>query len=79
MPETVTRPRYKCGTRIEIRGFDLDNREVWLPATIRKIMPYMLPLPSDGRWWPVSYDGDKLSGSTLCHESGFRVVDNRAA
>lgn len=67
--------KIKAGTRIEISGFNLGNEMVWYPAKVCRIMPDMLPLPGEG-WWPVKYDGDKRCG-TLCHESGFRIVDNR--
>jgi hypothetical protein len=62
----------KIGTRIEIRGFDLSNKERWEAAKIGR------QRKSDGAvragYHPITYlaDGAQL----LCHESGFRVISN---
>jgi hypothetical protein len=63
----------RAGTRIEVRGWGLDGREIWYPAKIGVVRRAMLPLPQG--YHPVTYpDGGKL----LSHENSFRVVDNRA-
>lgn len=63
----------KAGTRIEIQGWDMAHNEVWEAARIARRTKDM-GAPMEG-WHPVRFDVD---GATLmCHESRFRVVDNR--
>lgn len=63
----------KFGTRIEVQGYDMAGNPTWEPATIRRVMAYMRPVPEG--YHPVRFaDG----GGLMVHESGFRVVDNRA-
>lgn len=64
----------KTGTRIEIRGSDAALNPVWFPAVIKRWAK--VSGPREEGWHTVRFDGDK--GNLLCHESGFRVVDNRA-
>jgi hypothetical protein len=63
----------KAGTRIEIRGWDPANHEVWEAATIGRVQKFMLPL-LDG-YHPITFTAD--GAKVLCHESGFRVIDNQ--
>lgn len=66
--------RLRVGTRIEVRGFGLDGRDIWYPAKIGAVRKFMLPMPAG--YHPVTYpDGGRL----LVHENRFRVVDNRAS
>jgi hypothetical protein len=66
----------KAGTRIELRGRDMNMNEVWEAATIGKWLKISGPRKDapEGYHRVIFKDG----GSLLCHESGFRVVDNRA-
>ncbi len=64
--------KLKAGTRIEVSGFGLDNRERWEGARIGRVQKFMLPLPAG--FHPVTFDADRAR--LLVHESGFRVVDN---
>ncbi len=65
----------KAGTKIEVSGMALDWSQTWCPATICKPRRENLPLPGEG-WHIIQYpDGAKM----CCHETRFRVIDNRAA
>lgn len=64
----------KPGTRIEIRGTNIDGTAAWYPAKIGRIRKEYLPIPAG--YHPVTYpDGGKL----LVHENRFRITDNSAA
>lgn len=63
----------KCGTRIEVQGWDIDHKETWEPARIAR-------RPKGAGNYPAGYhcvrfevDGARLA----VHESRFRVIDNR--
>lgn len=67
----------KRGTKIEVRGTDLNGREVWEPATVIRGEP--MTHYADGSdypgWHLLKYaDG----GRSVTHENRVRVVDNRA-
>lgn len=64
----------KAGTRIEVQGWDLSLNETWQGAKIVRTTKAMLPMPSG--WHPILFDDGEVP--LLCHESRFRVVDNRA-
>jgi len=66
--------KFKVGTRIEIKAFGLDSQPRWEAARIARTQRCMLPLPNG--YVPIKYDID--GAVLLCHESGFRVVDNGA-
>lgn len=62
------------GTHIEVFGFDFDGTATFEAAVIARWTKISGPR-MDG-WHIVRFaDGGKL----MCHESRFRVVDNRAA
>jgi hypothetical protein len=68
MPTAKLRP----GTKIEVKGFDLKNEPVWYPAKIGAWGRNGSPVGD--RWHPITLpDGARLQ----CHESSFRVVENR--
>lgn len=66
--------KLKTGTRIEVRGWYLAFNETWEPAKIGRWHPSYRDVEKPAGYHPVTFaDGAKL----LCHEEGFRVVDNR--
>ena len=73
----------KTGTRIEVIGFDFaTGKEVPQPAKIARWTAACGPIknhvsPTNGGWHVVRFADD--GGSLLCHETRFRVIDNRAA
>ena len=60
---------YRAGTRIEVRGFRLDGREVWYPAKIGMVRKAARPLLPEGYHPVTDPDGARL----LAHKSRFRV------
>lgn len=64
--------KYRPGTRIEVKGFDLSNQPRWEGARIGAYRKAHMPYPAG--YHPVTFDADKAR--LLVHESGFRVVDN---
>lgn len=64
----------KAGTRIEVQTMNMDFSRSWEGAVIMRRTKAMEPMP-DG-FHPVRFDAD--GARLLVHESGFRVVDNRA-
>lgn len=68
--------KLKSGTRISIRGFDAQNREVWEAGRIgRWHRSYRDPASRPAGYYPVTFDADEAK--SLLHESSFRIVDNR--
>lgn len=66
--------KFRPGTRIEVKSFDLNNQPRWEAARIGAYSKMNMPYPEG--YHPITYDVDKAR--LLCHESGFRVVGNRA-
>lgn len=67
--------RLRAGTRIEVRGFDMQSNVCWEEAKIGTYRRDQEPRPAG--YHPVTFLAD--NARLLVHESGFRVVDNRAS
>ena len=63
----------KPGTRIEVRGFTIDNRECWYPAKAGMVRAAMLPLPEG--YIPVTFDD---GGKVLVHLDEIRSLTKAA-
>lgn len=70
----------KAGTRIEVRGFDLANRERWEGAKIGQwhssFQGEKGKAERPAGYHPVTFD--RGGARLLVHESGFRVVGDKA-
>lgn len=69
----MTITHIKAGTRVEVLGFDMQSREVWEPATVRRWTKAMGE--RDSRYLPVVYLAD--NARLLTPVSRIRVTDNR--
>ena len=70
-----TNRKIRAGTRIEVKGFDLQSNVTWEAARIGRWHHSYRNQEKPAGYYPVTFaaDGARL----LAHESGFRVVENR--